>query len=219
MLKESASLLQLYQYLDRFYQQVKSPLDGAKLPLIAEQIALQLAKLCQQQPRLAFSQLALTPVNTMYVSQLAMKQSILLSALASAGQWPSQVLEELLAANLFRLTGIVSQLSQPTLATEQHTQLSLQAGLHTLKAAGPDFQHRYWRQLLTDCSMSKHPKSSAQQVPYAAALMFCNEVSVKITPGMMKAANGLELAIQQLLQQPASAMHRYFAAQIASLGK
>ncbi|MBU2222436.1 MAG: hypothetical protein KKA56_06155 [Gammaproteobacteria bacterium] len=219
MLKESASLLQLYQYLDRFYQQVKSPLDGAKLPLIAEQIALQLAKLCQQQPRLAFSQLALTPVNTMYVSQLAMKQSVLLSALASAGLWPSQVLEELLAANLFRLTGIVSQLSQPTLATEQHAQLSLQAGLHTLKAAGPDFQHRYWRQLLTDCSMSKHSKSSAQQVPYAAALMFCNEVSVKITPGMMKAANGLELAIQQLLQQPASAMHRYFAAQIASLGK
>jgi hypothetical protein len=220
MLKESTALLQLYQYLDRFYQQVKSPPDGDKLPLIAEQIAVQLAKICQQQPILAFSQLALTPVNTMYISQLAMKQSVLLSALATAGDWPSTVLEELLAGNLFRLTGIVHQLSQTTPASqEQALQLSQQAGLYTLKAFGADFQHRHWRQLLTDSSVSKQPKSTTQRVPYAVALMFCNDLSLQITPGLTKTVPGLELVIQQLLHKPANPEQRHFAGQLAKLGR
>ncbi len=220
MLKESTALLQLYQYLDRFYQQVKSPPDGAKLPLIAEQLAVQLAKICQKQPRLAYSQLALTPVSTLYISQLAMKQSVLLSALATAGDWPSAVLEELLAGNLFRLTGIVHQLSQITPSSEQQAlQLSQQAGLYTLKAFGPDFQHRQWRQLLTDSSVSKNPKAAAQQVPYASALMFCNDLSLQITPGLSKSVPGLEIAIQQLLHKPANLEQRYFAGQLAKIGR
>mgnify|MGYP000214949273 CR=1 FL=1 len=220
MLKESATLLQLYQYLDRFYQQVKSPPDGVKLPLIAEQLAVQLAKICQQQPRLAFSQLALTPANSLYVSQLAIKQSVLLSALATAGDWPSAVLEELLASNLFRLTGIVHRLSQLTTESAQPAlQLSQQAGLYTLQAFGPDFQHRQWRQLLTDSSVNKHPKSAAQCVPYASAIMFCNDLSLHITPGLSKSAPGLEIAIQQLMHKPATSGQRHFAGQLAKLGQ
>lgn len=220
MLKETATLLQLYQYLDRFFQQAPSMVEDAKQPLIAEQLAVQLAKTCQQQPVLAYSQLALTPVNTLYVSQLAIKQSVLLSALAEVGEWPGQVLEELLAVNLFRLTGIAQQLNQAAAGAEaMMLQLSQQAGLYTLKAAGNDFQHRQWRQLLTDSSISKQPKSAAQRVPYASALMFCNELSLQINPGLSKVVPGLEQVIQQLLQKPASAEQRYFAGQLAKKGR
>ena len=220
MLKESATLLQIYQYLDRFYQQVKSSPDGAKLPLIAEQLALQLAKICQQQQRLAFSQLALTPVSALYISQLAMKQSVLLCALAKAGDWPAVVLEELLACNLFRLTGIVQQLEQITSSSEQQgLQLTQQAGLYTLRAFGADFQYRQWRQLLTDSSVSKHQKTPTQKLPYTSALIFCNDLSLHITPGSTKPALGIETAIQQLLLKPTSTDQRHFAAQLAKLGR
>lgn len=220
MLKETSTLIQLYQYLDRFFQQAPAPADSSKQSLIAEQLAVQLAKSCLQQPLLAFSQLALTPVNTLYVSQLAMKQSVLLSVLAGSGNWPQQVLEELLAVNLFRLTGIVQQLSQEAAGSETVVQqLSQQAGLYTLKAAGSDFQHRQWRQLLTDSSLGKQPKSAAQRVPYASALMFCNNLSLQITPGLSKAVPGIEQVIQQLLQKPATAEQHYFAGQLAKMGR
>lgn len=220
MLKETASLLQLYQYLDRFFQQTPSSAERAKQPLIAEQLAVKLAKSFLQQPLLAYSQLALTPVNTLYASQLAYKQSVLLSALADIGKWPPQVLEELLAVNLFRLTGIAQQLNQAIAGAESAVQqLSQQAGLYTLKAVGNEFQYRQWRHLLTDSSISKQPKSAAQRVPYASAIMFCNDLSLQITPGLSKTVPGLELVIQQLMQKPASAEQRYFAGQLANMGR
>jgi len=219
MLKEAASLLQLYQYLDRFYQQVKSSPDGAKLPLIAEQIAVQLAKTCQQQPRLAYSQLALTPANTLYISQLAMKQSVLLASLARAGDWPPVVLEEILACNLFRMTGVVAQLSNLTASSEPAgLTLTRQAGLYTLKAFGADFQHRQWRQLLTDSSSGKFQKSATQKIPYTAAMLFCNDLSYSMTPSPAKPAIGLETALEQVLYQPTNAEQRYFTAQLAKSG-
>lgn len=220
MLKETASLLQLYQYLDRFFQQAPSSAERAKQPLIAEQLAVKLAKSFLQQPLLAYSQLALTPVNTLYASQLAYKQSVLLSALADIGKWPPQVLEELLAVNLFRLTGIAQQLNQAIAGAESAVQqLSQQAGLYTLKAVGNEFQYRQWRHLLTDSSISKQPKSAAQRVPYASAIMFCNDLSLQITPGLSKTVPGLELVIQQLMQKPVSAEQRYFAGQLANMGR
>lgn len=218
MLKESASLLQLYQYLDRFFQQATPQVDQNKQPLLAEQLALKLANICQQQPGLVYSQLSLTPVNTLYISQLAMKQTILLSALAAAGDWPLAVFEELLAANLFRLCGVAEQLSQ-TQNDLEVLQWTQQAGLYTLKACDPDFQYRHWRQLLSDSCRSKLPKSVSQRTPYAAALLFCNELSLLITPSRNKTVLGLEQAIQQLMQKVATSEQLYFAGQLAKQGR
>lgn len=220
MLKETTTLLQLYQFLDRFFQQATPPLDHLKLPLIAEQLAVQLAKICQQQPGLSYSQLALTPANVLYGSQLAMKQSVLLAALADTGDWPLAVLEELIAANLFRLSGIAHHLLHPTTVTETNIlKLSQQAGLHTLKACGTTFQHRHWRQLLSDCSVGKQAKSATQRLPYAAAVLFCNDLSVQITPGLTKTVPGLEQAIEQLMQKSPTAEQRFYAGQFAKQGR
>ena len=218
MHKETSALLQLYQYLDRFYQQAPSFSEQAKKPLIAEQLAVQLAKICMQQPQLAFSQLALTPHNTLYVSQLAMKQTVLLSALANAGKWPLSVLEELIAANLFRLTGVATHLRQAMVGSEPQTQkLCQQAGLYSLKAAGTEFQHRLWRQLLVDSSQHKQAKTATMQMPYASALMFCNDLSLHITPGLSKVVPGIEQVIQQWMHNQAHAEQQHFARQLATL--
>lgn len=219
MHKDTAALLQLYQYLDRFYQQSTTLADAEKLALLAEQLAVSLLKLCQQQPALMQAQLALTPGNPSYCSKLAIKQVVLLAALAKAGQWPLVVLEELLACSIFRHCGIVSLLAQNSEGQPPNKLLlSEKAGLLTLKAAGAAFSHRHWRQLLTDSSLDQQQKPASQQTPYAGAIRFCAMLAAQLTPSVHQSVPGLEQLLPALLAKSAASELHYFAGQLAKVG-
>ena len=208
MHKDCSALLQLYQYLDRYYLQAGQGIQPDKLVLIAEQLATEFCKLAKQQPVLLYSQLALTPATQSQSSVLAIKQAVLLFALAQAAKWSAVVTEDLIACSFFRLLGISALLKNPE---NQPDELLQKAGLFSLKMAGNTFQHRQWRRMLHDSSISIIQKPLHQQTPYAVAVQFCSTLSVRLISSPTRAAVGLEQALQQILQQPYQPTDLHFA--------
>ncbi|HCU66477.1 MAG TPA: hypothetical protein DF774_12045 [Rheinheimera sp.] len=215
MHKDCTALLQLYQYLDRYYQQSAKPQLSDKAVLLAEQLASEFCKLHQLQPRLMQSQLSLTVAGYSLTSQLALKQAVLLNQLGSAAKWPQSLCEELVAVVFYRLTGVHQLLQNNEHST---TELMFNAGLFSLKAAGNSFSYRHWRRLLRDSSLSSQQKALWQQTPYADAIRFCSLLSAQITPTQQQLVLGLDNALQRLLQQPYQAADLYFANLLASRG-
>lgn len=213
MHKDCTALLQLYQYLDRYYQQSAKPQLSDKAVLLAEQLASEFCKLHQLQPRLMQSQLALTVTGFSLTTQLAVKQAVLLTQLASAAQWPLPLCEELVAVVFYRLTGVHLLVQQNEHST---TELMFNAGLFSLKAAGNSFSYRHWRRLLRDSSLSYQQKAPWQQTPYADAIRFCCLLSASITPVQHMPVLSLENALQRLLQEPYQASDLHFANLLAS---
>lgn len=207
MHKDCAALFQLYQYLDRYYQQSAQAAVPDKTVLIAEQLAGEFCKLADLQPQLLRSQLALTPAAQSLTSQLAIKQAVLLHNIAKAAKWPDIITEELIACCFFRLTAVHQPLQQ---AENSIVELLQQAGLFSLKLAGNSFTHRQWRRLLHDSSLSSSQKPLWQQSPYASAIRFCSQISAQITPAQHQVAVGLETALQRLLQKPYQPLDLHF---------
>lgn len=216
MHKECSALLQLYQYLDRYYQQASQGVQPDKLVLIAEQLATEFCKLALQQPQLMSSQLAFTPNTQTLSSALAVKQALLLFELAQAAQWPAVVTEDLIALSFFRLIGVTTLLQQTETSPGEVLQ---KAGLFSLKMAGNTFQHRQWRRILHDSSVSTIQKPLRQQTPYAAAVQFCSLLSGLLTSVPARAAVGLEQALQQILQTAYQPQDLHFANLLASRGE
>jgi hypothetical protein len=213
MHKDCTALLQLYQYLDRYYLQATQAALPDKLVLIAEQLATEFCKLAKQQPHLLHSQLALTPATQSHSSVLAIKQAVLLFALAQGAKWSAVVTEDVIACSFFRLLGVSSLLK----STENPPDEVLQkAGLFSLKMAGNQFQYRQWRRMLHDSSISTAQKPLHQQTPYALAVQFCSMLSVRLISTPTRAAIGLEQALQQILQQPYQPTVLHFANLLAS---
>lgn len=213
MHKDCSALLQLYQYLDRYYLQASQGASPDKLVLIAEQLATEFCKLVIQQPQVLHSQLSLTPVNQSHISSLAIKQAVLLFALAQGTKWPAAITEDLIACSFFRLLGISSLLQNTKHPLDE---LLLKAGLFSLKMAGNTFQHRQWRRLLHDSSVSTTQKPLRQQTPYAVAVQFCSHLSGLLTSTPARAAVGLEQGLQQILQNPYQPTDLHFANLLAS---
>lgn len=215
MHKDCSTLLQLYQYLDRYYQQSAKPPLQDKAVLLAEQLASEFLKLARSQPKLVQSQLALTVTGHSLTSQLAFKQAVLLNQLASAAQWPQPVTEELIAVVFYRLTGVHLLLQQ-----HEHSiaELMHKAGLFSLKAAGNNFSYRHWRRMLRDSSISVHDKPQWQLTPYAEAILFCSKLSGHITPTQHQQVVGLDNVLQRLLQSPYQASDLHFANLLAGTG-
>ena len=199
MSKERQKLLQDYQALEQYFAQAVANPEQLALVTEAERIATQFYQAGHSQ-RLLFSQLALTPADLSYPSQLAFKQWVLLHTIAAQLQWPVSYVEDLLACALFRLSAVAGSLQQLP-ATEQQQQLLQKAGLYRLKLSGAGFSHRQWRQLLTDSSLNAGQKAAWQRLPHADTILFSCQLAFAITPTLKRAAVGLEQVLRSLCLQ------------------
>lgn len=216
MSKERQQLLHIYQSLEQYFRQAMTNPEQATLIGEAEQLATEFCHTSINKT-LLFSQLALTPAEFSYCTQLAFKQWVLLHTLSIQGQWPTSYTEDVLACALFRLSAIAHNLQQLS-SIEQQQQLLHKAGLYRLKLSGAAFNHRQWRQLLTDSSLQPGQKTAWQLLPNANAMLFCCQMAFAITPTLKRPAIGLEQALRAVCLQPDAAGSHALANRLAMIG-
>lgn len=219
MNKDTALLQACGQYLDKFYQQAVAQQQSEKSLLLADQLAIQLYKLWQQNPRLMLALLALSPENSSAATTLAFKQAGLLLRYSQHAGWPQWLTEQMLAAQIFSLTAIAPLLQKvmhaAELTAEEQAMLPDPWSLCIRQHQQILRQHLYLS-LFAGCSRSVLQMPEWQSPVYSTLLTLCYQLVLPSLPRKNQPALGIEITLRKVCAQPMSPQQRLVLSALAT---
>ena len=211
MNKDSALLQACGQYLDKFYQQAVVNPQGEKALLIADQLAIQIYKLWQQNPRLISALLALSPDSFSPVTTVALKQASLLLRYTHFAKWPQWLIEQMLAAQIFSLSSagpILYKLFEAQALSPDEQAMLLDPWSLCIRQHQALLRQHLFLSLFAGCSRSVQQLPEWQSPAYATILSLCYQLALPTLPRKSQQALGIETGMRKLCIQRLSVQRR-----------
>ncbi len=211
MNKDSALLQACSQYLDKFYQQAVANPQGEKALLIADQLAIQIYKLWQQNPRLVAALLALSPDGFSPVTNVALKQASLLLRYAHFAKWPQWLTEQLLAAQVFSLSSagpLLYKVFAAEALTPDDQAMLIDPWSLCIRQHQPLLRQHWFLTLFAGCSRCIQQLPEWQSPAYATLLSLCYQLALPTLPRKNLQAMGVESGMRKLSSQRLSVQQR-----------
>lgn len=219
MNSETSLLLSCGQYLDKFYLQATANPHSEKSLQIADQLAIQLHKLWQRNPKLVKAMLALVPAQLTAASCLALKQASLLLQYSEQATWPNWLTEQMLAAQIFSLCGAVSLLQNmiSTVALNSEDQKNLlDPWSLCIRQHSTILRQHLFLGLFAGCSRATQRAAEWQSPAYSTVLQLCYQLALPTMPRHNQVTLGIEQIVPKLTQHPLSPQQRHVLAMLAT---
>lgn len=211
MNKDSALLQACGQYLDKFYQQAVVNPQGEKALLIADQLAIQLYKLWQQNARLVSALLALSPDGFAAVTTVALKQASLLLRYAHFAKWPQWLTEQMLAAQIFSLSSsgpLLQKIAEAQPLSSDEQAMLVDPWSLCIRQHQALLRQHLFLSLFAGCSRHVLQLPEWQSPAYATILSLCYQLTLPTLPRKNQQALGIETGFRKLCLQPLSVQRR-----------
>lgn len=219
MNKDTALLQACGQYLDKFFLQVSNNQQAEKSLLIADQLAIQLYKLWQQNPRLLSAMQALAPDNHCAATTIAFKQASILLRYSRHAGWPQWLTEQMLAAQIFSLISVapILQKLQESLALSHEEQsVLIDPWSLCIRQQQQLLRQHLYLSLFSGCARSMAQMPDWQSPVYASVLTICYQLVLPTLPRKGQSAVGIETSIAKMCLQPLSPQKRAVLSALAT---